>query len=275
MSINGGDFKRLSELLLTHEYVFARTMASIPHYYTHRRCWDDRDFVWAVEKIREHGYRKMWGSREFTYFDLNGMQYWTMGDPVDLDGKPNTIILNRAYRNDESPYDSIAEKYDDMFSGEKYREENRAVIEASGYRDGMRVLDIGCGTGMFLDETECGRYTGIDPSRKMCRIARCKHEMAHIVNERFERFYTFERYDLVIALFGSASYIDPDAVERVRWFLNPGGRAFLMFYKDSYRPVTYDMAGKEVGHHRTGEYALPWFEELDMGDRYVAEVLTA
>ena len=47
-----------------------------------------------------------------------------------------------------------------------------------------RVLDLGCGTGFFLDRIGWPEnyYLGIDPSRKMCREFRRKHTEHKIIN---------------------------------------------------------------------------------------------
>ena len=72
-------------------WVFAKTMAETPHWYTHRKNNDTEAFSAAVMFIRETGERRKFGKATYTYLDLDGYSYWTMGARLDI-----TIILNRA-----------------------------------------------------------------------------------------------------------------------------------------------------------------------------------
>lgn len=86
------DRERLEHLFRAHPFRFATSMPTIPHEYTLRKTWANQDdFDWAVETIRQYGYRRRWGTRTFTYLDLDGWKYWTMGSPI-----PQTILINRA-----------------------------------------------------------------------------------------------------------------------------------------------------------------------------------
>lgn len=71
-------------------WTFARTMPEHPHWYTLRRQNDERVFEAFVMHVREHGYRARFAGAEYTYLDLDGYTYWTMGAPVE-----ETTVLNR------------------------------------------------------------------------------------------------------------------------------------------------------------------------------------
>lgn len=63
-----------------------------PHEYT-IRAWRpeaDEDFVRAAAWIREFGYPQAFYGNTYIYFDLDGLKYWTMGDPL-----AETTVLNR------------------------------------------------------------------------------------------------------------------------------------------------------------------------------------
>ncbi len=75
-----------------HEWVFAKTMPQIPHWYTLRRkAQSSEDFSAFVQEIRLRGVVRTFGRRTFTYLDFDGWTYWTMGEPVE-----DTILINRA-----------------------------------------------------------------------------------------------------------------------------------------------------------------------------------
>lgn len=82
----------LDNFINGHQWTFAKTMVSWPHWYVVRnRCVLDAEFVQFVEHIRLNGYVKRFGRKAYTYYDYNGFSYWTMGNPID-----ETTIVNRA-----------------------------------------------------------------------------------------------------------------------------------------------------------------------------------
>ena len=97
------DAARFADLVESHRWHFARTMAAIPHSYTRRREWatgdwgdgspGDLDFVWAARFVQTYGTPRPFFSKTFVYYDLGEHEYWTMGaDPFE------TEIINRAER---------------------------------------------------------------------------------------------------------------------------------------------------------------------------------
>jgi hypothetical protein len=80
----------------------ARTGA--PHAYT-IRSWqaDEASFERAVVLIRRHGYDADFEGRTYTYLDLDGYAYWSMGAPLD-----ETVVLNRHVVEQSSSEDAAA-----------------------------------------------------------------------------------------------------------------------------------------------------------------------
>lgn len=78
---------------------FAKTMPQWPHEYTVRTWRPDleEDFFAFVALIRGEGIIKPWPAEaavpryRHTYLELDGWEYWTMGDPA-----PETALINRA-----------------------------------------------------------------------------------------------------------------------------------------------------------------------------------
>jgi hypothetical protein len=86
------NYEDVESLLLSSKYKFAKTMPKNPHEYTLIHDWVDvRAFRSVVEYIRQHGYKKTFYGREYTYLDIQGKTYWTMGSPIT-----ETILINRA-----------------------------------------------------------------------------------------------------------------------------------------------------------------------------------
>jgi len=155
------------------------------------------------------------------------------------------------------PYDRVAPNYDAAFSTAEARAEDLEVINSIDYR-GETVLDIGCGTGLFLDYITPSWYVGIDPSKGMLNRLRDKHAAAFTLAKAFEDFDNgIVRFDLAVSLFGSLNYVKPEHIARIPEMLKPTGRYFLMLAKEAYTPVTHTMFSMEVPFYHHPRSILP------------------
>ena len=82
--------KDLRDFVDSETWTYAKTMPEWPHEYIVRERVDEDLFVQLVEHIRAHGYEGTFYRRKITYFDEDGLTYWTMGAPVE-----ETTIINR------------------------------------------------------------------------------------------------------------------------------------------------------------------------------------
>ena len=72
-------------------WTFAKTSAQTwPHEYLVRDRVDEELFLALVRHIRAHGYEAKFYTMPITYFDEDGLIYWTMGSPIE-----ETTIVNR------------------------------------------------------------------------------------------------------------------------------------------------------------------------------------
>jgi hypothetical protein len=84
----------LREFVEEAQWTFAKTYAETwPHEYIVRERVDEQLFVQLVRHIREHGYEGTFYRKAITYFDEDGLVYWTMGEPIEV-----TIIINRCVK---------------------------------------------------------------------------------------------------------------------------------------------------------------------------------
>ena len=92
--------EKLQQFVASCFWTFAKTYASTwPHEYIVRERVDEGMFVLLVEHIRAHGYEDNFYAKRITYFDEDGMVYWTMGSPIE-----KTIIVNRCQKEQTYEY---------------------------------------------------------------------------------------------------------------------------------------------------------------------------
>jgi hypothetical protein len=81
---------RLKDFIDKVNWTYAKTMPDWPHEYIVRDEVDDNLFVEMVKHIRAFGYDGLFYQTHLTYFEADGLVYWTMGAPID-----ETTIINR------------------------------------------------------------------------------------------------------------------------------------------------------------------------------------
>lgn len=168
-------------------------------------------------------------------------------------------------------YDAIAESYDSLFKDEVSIEENNKIASMLFDVPGI-ILDVGCGTGLLLDilKVPLDEYFGIDSSNEMLEIFRKKHPKYHNLCIPFEMFnLKFMVFNTIVALFGSASYIEIETLMDIP----KGKNLFLMFYKENYHPVTYERSGYELEYYEhlkcELEEGFPHCEVKEFGNYYI------
>ncbi|SEP80769.1 Methyltransferase domain-containing protein [Treponema bryantii] len=161
----------------------------------------------------------------------------------------------------KADYDEIADNYDNFFSSAKYREEDYEVakkVPANG-----KVLDIGCGTGLLIDLYKYKKvpefaydYNGVDPCFKMLKKLILKYGDKKCQCCKFEEMDMSEKYDTIVSLYNSPSYIKPRAITKIKNIANNGAEVFLMFAKDGYTPIAHSL-----GHNKIKIYGFSAYKK--------------
>lgn len=166
---------------------------------------------------------------------------------VDHDGAapiaPHPVIDRYYASRDERPdfvrrlFDRSARDYDridavaSLGTGSWYR---RKVLREAGLAPGMRVLDVGCGTGLVaLPAAEIvgpeGRVLGVDPNAAMREVAR-RHGKFETVDGVAESLPVEDAQYDVVTLGYALRHVDDLATAFAEFHraLVPGGRVLIM-----------------------------------------------
>jgi ubiquinone/menaquinone biosynthesis C-methylase UbiE len=107
-----------------------------------------------------------------------------------------------------SAFDKIAGVYDDMYRDRRSIAENAVLRPYVEALRGLRLLDVGCGTGLVLEMLgmEWGQfYTGMDLSPTMLNTAREKHPHGTFIEQ--DMLQPYEADAEVITSFFALNYV--------------------------------------------------------------------
>lgn len=263
MTVTRADLEWWRGLAPTLPWKFASTLAEHPHSYVVRgRALGAEDFTRAVRVIRTFGEPGKFYDQTYIYLTSDDTKWWTMGYSVEETTVINQAEASQTYGEQNAPrtaaeaftvYDEIATVYDQRYVGPQCQAEDVMVrsllLSLIGQRDlPPLTLDLGCGTGLLLDlgVVPVTHYSGVDPSQGMLNELVRKHgkvragQLFSMTAERWLELSAPEavrgRYDLVVSLFGSPSYMEPATILALPELLRPGGHLVLMHLEPGYLP---------------------------------------
>lgn len=231
-----------------HEYVAASRTQGL----------DERDYVRAAHVIQTFGEPMKFYRQTRIYLTTPmGWKHWTMDRNLDETTLVNRGRVEHVYgvqnmprtrSGAASPYDGYASTWDTSHGMTEPEQAQTAAIirEAFGDQRG-RTLDIGCGTGwpVAVGLADPVRYVGVDPSTGMLNALVARHPSLAGVHPMTwatavqARVLCGTRFDTVLALGGSASYLTPREIRQLQMRALRG--ALLMHYGPHERPVTDDL----------------------------------
>ena len=126
----------------------------------------------------------------------------------------------------------FADRFDWHTPPHHYQDDHAFVLERLGQRG--RVLDVGCGTGVFLRKALAAGFdaVGIDAAPEMVSIAARRVGGERVRVERMQQLQERNAYDGVVALSWSFNYVSSfaeahDLLVRLYRALRPGGHLIL------------------------------------------------
>lgn len=131
-----------------------------------------------------------------------------------------------------------ADRYD--AAGRRHRQ---YLLDRNVVASGDRVLDIGCGAGLFTTEVARlaapGAVLGVDLSGRMLELARRRGQAAGLDNVTFEQadaqVHPFEEasFDVAVSAFGAMFFNDrPAAFANIGRALRPGGSLVMLAWRE-------------------------------------------
>lgn len=137
--------------------------------------------------------------------------------------------------NDFQLYSTFGHNYDLHTPAHHYQHDHDFLIkEIKKIKPNARVLDIGCGSGIFLEKALQAQFDpiGLDPAPAMLELASQKVGANRVRLIGMESLTDVSDFDVITALSWSLNYSTDkiqmlDILQRIKKALRPGGRIFF------------------------------------------------
>jgi SAM-dependent methyltransferase len=130
-------------------------------------------------------------------------------------------------------FGSAADRYDWHTPPHHYQDDHAFVLSCLP-KPPCRVLDVGCGTGVFLEKAVSAGFdaTGLDASSEMVSIASGRVGPDRVRQARMQDLTESEVYDSIVSLSWSFNYVNSfheaeEVLNHLFQALKPGGRLIL------------------------------------------------
>jgi SAM-dependent methyltransferase len=174
-------------------------------------------------------------------------------------------------------FTAAAESYD-RFMGRYTTTLAPALADAADVRDGMRVLDIGCGPGgltaVLADRVGAGHVAAVDPAPQFVAACRARHPGADVRQGAAEDLpWPAGAFDAALSCLVIAFLQDADrGVREMVRVTRPGGTVAACMWDIAGGGMTmlrtFWQAARSVDPLAEGEQARPGVERGDIADRF-------
>lgn len=241
---------------------FASSMQDVPHDYIVRgKTLAEEDHVRAFGVIRTFGTPGKFYDRTQVYLHdtERDWRWWPMTRHHWQTKILNRAVDGRMYGKQDapdtsshvgwSPFDAVGAYYDDLYR-ETVKSENVSFWKSVSVLTSSKpsVLDLGAGTGGTFDSQAASSRDSVvvDPSQAMLNDLVVKYPNIGRVHAMTAEMYLAmeigEKFDVVTASFGSASYLEASTIEELPKLSRKG--AVLSFYRPGYTSIYHDVTGR-------------------------------
>lgn len=141
-------------------------------------------------------------------------------------------------------YGAFADRYDLHTPPDHYRHDHEYLLAlAQDVRSDARILDVGCGTGIFVEKALARGFDahGLDPAPDMLAVAGCRVAPARLSLGSMQGIDGEQEFDVITALSWSFNYCQDfdeaqDVLGRFHRALRPGGRVALQLAHAPHAP---------------------------------------
>jgi len=154
----------------------------------------------------------------------------------------------------DSYYNIIADSYNELYE-EEQREKISLALKDITIKKEYSLLDIGCGTGFYLDDFSC-EVIGIDPSEKMIEKYKGKNKIMHCYAEELP--FQFQEFEIVTSFTAIQNFKNIkkglEEIKRVGknifilTFLKRGDNSDKIL--ETIKKIFYEFNIKEIEHHK-------------------------
>ena len=174
-------------------------------------------------------------------------------------------------------FTAAAEKYD-LFMGRYTRTLAPALVEAAGVRDGMSVVDVGCGPGgltdVLADRVGEDRVAAIDPAPQFAGACRERHPSADVREGVAEQLpWDDDAFDAALSCLVIGFMTDADqGVREMARVTRPGGTVAACMWDIAGGGMTmlstFWQAARSVDPDVVGERRMAGVSRGDIADRF-------
>jgi SAM-dependent methyltransferase len=144
-------------------------------------------------------------------------------------------------------YGRFGERYDMHTPGHHYQHDHAFLIEEiQKVHTNARLLDIGCGSGVFLEKALQAGFdpVGLDPAPSMLQLAREKVGSARVHLMAMQDLAFEEAFHAITSLSWSLNYATnlgelTDILKRTKRALRPGGKVLFQIAHAPHAPKTF------------------------------------
>lgn len=128
-------------------------------------------------------------------------------------------------------FNKLAPTWDE--DNNKSSDKINTIFDYANIKEGIDVLDVGCGTGILVDDYQkrkVNSITGLDISDEMIKLAKEKYPDVHFVCDHALKFDEGKKYDAIIMYNCFPHFTEKeDTIKHLVDLLKDGGRIEIAF----------------------------------------------